>query len=187
MGKLIFITGGARSGKSSFAENLAKNYNKDITYIATLNFIDEEMRDRIKKHKSRRDERFLLVEKYKEFDRVYKALPLKNPVLFDCLTNMISNLLLENRVDFEKVSGEEISTFEKTIDLELDKLLLAIKNHDSDTILVSNELGMGLVPPYALGRIFRDIAGRANQKFAAEADEVYFLVSGIPMKIKGEL
>lgn len=187
MGKLIFVTGGARSGKSSFAEEKAKSYNKNISYIATLKFIDKEMEDRIEKHKSRRDEQFFLIEEYRNFDRVFMDVPKENIILFDCLTNMISNLLLENEVDFEEIRGEQISLFEDKINCEIDKLLSAIKGHKNDVILVSNELGMGLVPPYALGRIFRDIAGRVNQRFAREAQEVYFLVSGIPMKIKGDL
>jgi len=187
MGKIIFVTGGARSGKSSFGENLVKQYGQKISYIATMNFFDEEMKDRVEKHKLRRNETFETVEAYKNFSEVFKNINRENLVLFDCLTNMISNLLLENQVDFEKISQKEIEILEKGINYEIDDLILSLKNHKNDCIIVSNELGMGLVPPYALGRVFRDIAGRVNQLFAKEAHEVYFVVSGIPMKIKGDI
>lgn len=187
MGKIVFVTGGARSGKSSFAENLVKQYNQKISYIATMNFFDDEMKNRVEKHRLRRDENFETIEAYKNFSKVFENINTENLVLFDCITNMISNLLLENQVDFEKISQSEIEYFEKEINYEINELIFSLKNHKNDCFIVSNELGMGLVPPYALGRVFRDIAGRINQNFAKEANEVYFVVSGIPMKIKGDL
>lgn len=187
MGKIIFITGGARSGKSTFAENLSKKYNKNTTYIATLNFIDKEMKERIKKHKERRNSNFTVIEAYKNFSEIFKFIPKDNIILLDCVTNMVNNFLFEREIDFDNISSKEINTLETTINKEFDILIDEIKKHENDTILVTNELGMGLVPPYALGRVFRDIAGRVNQKLASEASEVYFVVSGIPMKIKGEL
>lgn len=187
MANIIFITGGARSGKSSFAEDFAKKNSNKISYIATLNFFDEEMKNRIEQHKLRRDDNFETIEAHKNFLEVFKNINSDNIVLLDCITNMVSNLLLENQVDFENLSQNQINTFEVVINNEINQLLEAIKNHKNHCIIVSNELGMGLVPPYALGRIFRDIAGRINQRIAKEASEVYFVISGIPMKIKGDL
>lgn len=187
MGKMIFITGGARSGKSTFAENLSKKYNKNITYIATLNFIDEEMENRIEKHKSRRDSSFTTIEVYKEFSKVFLNIPKENVILLDCIGNMLNNFLFEKEIDFDNISNEEIEALEVRIEKEFDELLVEIDKHKNDVILVTNEVGLGLVPPYALGRIYRDILGRINQKLAQRASEVYFVVSGIPMKIKGDL
>lgn len=187
MGKMIFITGGARSGKSTFAENLSKKYNKNITYIATLNFIDEEMENRIEKHKSRRDSSFTTIEAYKEFSKVFLNIPKDNIILLDCVSNMLNNFLFEKEIDFENINNQEVEALEVRIEKEFDELLVEIDKHKNDVILVTNEVGLGLVPPYALGRIYRDILGRINQKLAQRASEVYFVVSGIPMKIKGDL
>lgn len=184
MGKIVFITGGARSGKSSLAETMAINLEKPIEYIATLNIWDLEMQRRVEIHKDRRDENFHTTEAYKDFEKIFQKIPNGNTILFDCLTNMVTNLLLENDVDWDKVTIQEVEVFEKNIEKEVDILINALQNHHGNSFVVSNELGMGLVPTYPLGRYFRDIAGRMNQKLAQISDEVYLVVSGIPLKIK---
>lgn len=184
MGNLIYITGGARSGKSTFAENLALEKKEQVIYIATLKFIDEEMRYRIEKHRERRAENYKIFETYKDFSNVFKNLK-NETILLDCITNMVNNFMFEEDSELDNISSLQSEVIEKNINIHINSLIKEIKRHKGTSILVSNELGMGLVPNNALGRYFRDIAGRINQQIAKEADEVYFVVSGIPMKIKG--
>ena len=185
MGKIIYITGGARSGKSTFAEEKAISFGEKINYIATSEVFDDETKKRVEEHQKRRDSRFVTVEAYKKFDQVFKNVT-EGTILFDCMTNMVNNLMFENNIDWDNVKSQEIDEIEKEINTEVDLLLNEMEKHVGTSIVVSNELGMGLVPIYPLGRYFRDIAGRINQKIAKHSDEVYFVVSGIPMKIKGE-
>jgi adenosylcobinamide kinase / adenosylcobinamide-phosphate guanylyltransferase len=186
LGKITFITGGARSGKSRFAEELLKNRDS-VIYLATCEAFDEEMKDRIAKHKSMRNSAWITVEAYKDLDIVLRnTIQDKKYILIDCLTIMVSNLLvLENIIDWDKVDIAIVNNIEKTVQTEINKLLEFARSFNGETIIVSNELGMGVVPPVPLGRYYRDIAGRVNQIAADTADLVYFVVSGIPLKIKG--
>ena len=184
MGKIIYITGGARSGKSTLAEKIAlENYNTR-TYLATAIPYDNEMVDRINKHMVQRGEKWTTVEGYRDISTLLENQPKNEVVLLDCLTNMVSNLLLDNHVDWDMVTPVEVNRMEKDILVEIDNLLGCIKNSSGDFIIVSNELGMGLVPPYPLGRYFRDISGRINQRIASESSEAYMVVSGLKMKLK---
>lgn len=185
MGKIIYITGGARSGKSTFAEEKAISFGEKINYIATSEAFDDETKKRVEEHKKRRDGRFFTVEAYKGFDKIFRNIS-EGSILFDCMTNMVNNLMFENDIDWDKATSQEIDKIEREINVEVDLLLNEMKKHKGVSVIVSNELGMGLVPAYPLGRYFRDIAGRINQKLAKNVDEVYFVVSGVPMKIKGE-
>ena len=186
MGKLIMITGGARSGKSSFAEDIAKGFGDNVLYIATSIPFDEEMKDRIKKHRELRPASWETIEAYKNMDEAIKdRLSEKDAVLLDCITVMVSNIMLEKAMDWEGISTGEINMVEENVKREIDKLLHIFKGAGIPLIVVTNELGMGVVPPYEAGRAMRDIAGRVNQMLAKEADEVYLCVSGIPVKIKG--
>lgn len=184
MKSLTLVTGGARSGKSTFAENLI-NKEQNVVYIATAIPFDKEMKDRIKKHRDSRPSNWYTIERYKEFEEVMSIDILSNAeyVLVDCITLMITNLLLENSNDFDNTSMEEIDEIEKNIFKEIDKLLNVVAN--KKVIIVTNEIGMGIVPDNLLSRVFRDIAGRVNQYIAKKADYVYLLVSGIPVTIKG--
>jgi adenosylcobinamide kinase/adenosylcobinamide-phosphate guanylyltransferase len=178
------ITGGARSGKSEFAEKLAYERGKgDVLYIATALPVDEEMKVRIEKHRKRRPASWETVEAYKDLDREILKRG-KKVVLIDCLTVMISNLLMEVDLTWENATSAQVDEIEKRINKEVGKIL-AVSNKGRGIIIVTNEVGMGLVPEYKLGRIFRDIAGRMNKKVAEVAKEVYLMVSGIPVKIKG--
>ncbi|APM38114.1 bifunctional adenosylcobinamide kinase/adenosylcobinamide-phosphate guanylyltransferase [Clostridium kluyveri] len=185
MGKLILITGGARSGKSSYAEKLAKELKGDILYVATSIPFDEEMKLRIKKHVERRPESWETLEAYKDFHS--KLIPMlngKSGVLLDCITNLVSNLLLEKCEDTEKTTTARALEIEKYIKAEVSEIINISKEASMPFIMVTNEVGMALVPEYPLGRIFRDLAGSVNQMIAKEAEEVYFCISGIPLKIK---
>jgi len=179
-GKLIFITGGARSGKSNFAEKMAISLGKPVAYIATGQPLDKEMAHRIKKHKGRRPTDWENYEEPIEVRELVSRLGVKKEViLIDCLTLLVSNLLLrkENKV------GDP--NWEEEILLEIKRLAKVSYKVPAQVIIVSNEVGMGLVPDNPLGRVYRDILGRANSIIANKADEVFMMVSGIPLKIKG--
>lgn len=182
MGKIILVTGGARSGKSSFAEQYIKKIGNNVLYIATAIAFDDEMKDRIKKHKKSRPEDWKTFEGYKNFDNSEIDLYGIECVLVDCLTIMTTNILLEDWKD--DITPLMVDDLEAKVINELDKLLKRLLESECTAVLVTNEVGLGLVPEYPLGRVFRDVAGRVNQKVASISDEVYFCVSGIPMQIK---
>lgn len=185
MRRLVVVTGGARSGKSTFAEKIAKDCNSDVVYIATSIPFDDEMKARIKKHIEQRPDTWKTIEAYKDLDK-HLAKEEKGQVVYllDCITIMVTNILLEASIDWDKASNNEIDCIEAQIKLEIEKLLKVVNEKDTTFILVTNEVGMGIVPENKLSRIFRDIAGRINQILAQAADEVYLCVSGIPVKIK---
>ena len=193
---LIFVTGGAKSGKSKFAEEILlklNNGNQKNIYLATSFVFDEEMKEKVQLHKKRRKNDWFTVETYKNFKNKLNNFfenndKIKNNLLVDCLTNMITNIIFENQnIDWnnfeKKLYIQTLKKLNKNVENSVDELL-NITNQFENTVIVSNELGMGLVPSYPLGRYFREIAGKMNQIVAEKADEVYFVVSGIPMKIK---
>lgn len=185
MGKLILVTGGARSGKSSLGEKLAKEAGRDVLYVATSIPFDEEMKLRVKKHRETRPANWETVEAYKDLDvALGDKIDNKDAVLLDCITVMVSNLMLERAMDWEDISVKEVDEVEIRVLEEIKKLIDIAKKSETLFIVITNELGMGIVPPSMLGRAIRDIGGRVNQLLAREADEVYFCVSGIPMKVK---
>lgn len=186
MKNFILITGGARSGKSTFAEAKAKELGERIAYLATSIAFDEGMKDRIKKHKESRPQNWVTIEKYKDFNEMENNEEFLNAdlILLDCITLLVSNQLLESKLDFEACSMLEVDEIEKNIFEQLEVLLEVLERNKKSLIAVTNEVGMGLVPSYRLGSIFRDIAGRVNQYLAQKSDEVYMTVSGIPIRIK---
>jgi len=179
-GKLIFITGGARSGKSNFAEKMAISLGKSVAYFATGQPLDKEMTHRIKKHKNKRPTEWETYEEPFEISELVSRLGVKKEVIIiDCLTLLASNLLLKK----ENKAGDP--QWQEEILLEIEKLAEISYKVPAQVIIVSNEVGMGLVPDNTLGRVYRDILGRANSIIANKADEVFMMVSGIPLKIKG--
>jgi len=183
MGKLIFILGGARSGKSTYAQELAKSVERErgggVAFIATAEAGDEEMRARIEKHRRDRPPSWDTVEApMKVAAAVAEASAGRAAVVVDCLTLLISNLLL--------AEGEEANREETTqrVLREVEELIEATQATKADVIVVSNEVGMGIVPSTRLGRLFRDIAGQAHQLLARAADEMYFILAGLPQKLK---
>ncbi|MCX5714718.1 MAG: bifunctional adenosylcobinamide kinase/adenosylcobinamide-phosphate guanylyltransferase [Candidatus Omnitrophica bacterium] len=172
MGKITFILGGARSGKSSKAISLAKENSNDVAFIATCQALDKEMARRIAAHKESRPAAWKTFECPKDIFSVLEHNGNQfELVIIDCLTLWVSNLLLEGVKD-------------KDIAEEIRRIVLALKKTNSDAIIVSNEVGLGIVPDNELGRVFRDIAGRVNQIVAEKADEVIFMVAGLPWRIK---
>ncbi len=187
MGRLIFVTGGARSGKSRFAEELLCGLDK-LLYIATAVPFDEEMKERVRLHRERRDARWKTVEQYSGLGKVFDQHAESSGILLDCITVMVTNLMLEDcSIDWDIITSSEIDSIEKRVVIEIDELIEAAGRFSGVAVIVSNETGMGIVPANPLSRNFQDIAGRINQKIASRADEVYFTVSGIPVKIKGTL
>ncbi len=181
---LIYVTGGAKSGKSKFAEDLLLNMNngnqKNI-YLATSLIYDEEMDIKVSLHKKRRQDRWITVEGYKNFyeslekkfveiyskkKEIYEKDIFINNMLVDCLTNMISNIIFENiDIEWSNPAKDQIEKCDEVIENEVEKLI-EISQKFENVIIVSNELGMGIVPSYPLGRYFREIAGKMNQKIA---------------------
>lgn len=173
--KLVFIIGGARSGKSGFALKLAESIKGKRLYIATAEALDEEMEERIKKHKKERGNNWNNIEEPIKIADVIKKNKKYGVILLDCLTLWISNLM--HKKTGARGHGPGVS---KTVT----EFISACKKAGANIIIVSNEVGLGIVPDNPLARRFRDIAGYANQKIADAADEVYFMVSGIPMRMK---
>ena len=185
MAKLILITGGARSGKSTYAETIASKAGTDVLYIATALPIDTEMKERIAKHREHRPSQWQTIEAYRDLDKIIlNNIPGKSAVLLDCVTVMLNNLLFDTGTDWESADYSIITKVEKDSREEFQKLIICASQLDIPVILVTNELGMGLIPGNRLSRIFTDIHGRTNQLLAAAAQEVYLCVSGIPLQIK---
>lgn len=185
-GKITLVTGGARSGKSTYAEQLAKTSIKPVAYMATAIPFDEGMKDRIKKHQETRPKEWTTFEGYKDlYKQIHGISKNHKTILLDCVTVMVTNLMLEDpNIDWDQISSSQRDELEMKIKNQIIKLIKEVRKNDIWIIMVSNEVGMGIVPDNRLASIFRDIAGRMNQLIARESDDVYFTVSGIPMKMK---
>lgn len=182
MSKVTLITGGSRSGKSSYAESLLSDTD-DVLYIATAVNTDEEMSQRISRHRQRRNSTWLTHEGCRGLDEAVRAAKRSN-VLLDCCTIMITNLLLESDENPEGLSYEQRDALTKSITAEFDRLIAACRETGTNLIMVTNEVGWSLISPYPLGRIFTDIAGFVNQHLARVSDEVYMVVCGLQQRLK---
>lgn len=183
MSMITLVTGGSRSGKSSFSEKLLSHTN-DVLYIATAIVTDKEMEYRIERHKKGRNQKWKTLENYENLhDKIsnYK----EKYILLDCVTVMTTNLMFSKHTDYENLSQEEIDKVCDYIKLQFKKLIDKVKEEDKEIVMVTNEVGWGLVPEYKLSRIFRDIAGFVNQYIAELSDEVYLVSCGLPLKLKG--
>jgi adenosylcobinamide kinase/adenosylcobinamide-phosphate guanylyltransferase len=165
---LTLVLGGARSGKSRYAEALIGRLPPPWIYVATAQALDEEMTARIDEHRRRRDERWRTIEAPRDLAGALHAAPFRATILIDCLTLWLSNLLL---------AGADL-------DGETTRLEDTLAELQGCAVAVANEVGLGIVPDNALARKFRDAAGRLNQRLAARADRVVFLVAGIPIAVK---
>jgi len=183
---VVMVTGGARSGKSAFAERYVERYAEEGVYVATAQAFDEEMERRIGAHRSRREETGFVwktVEEPLRLPECLEALDFEynvyrsghTAVLVDCLTLWMSNLLLQ----WETEPDAEARCLAR-----VDELVAALRRFQGTLVLVTNEVGFGLVPTTPLGRAFRDASGRMNQKVAAAADQVFLVASGIPIELK---
>jgi len=184
--KFIFILGGARSGKSSSAQRLAGKLGEKVLFVATGEPLDDEMALRIKEHKRMRPESWRTLEIKTQVGRKVKEdFGDADVILLDCLTLLISNVIdviLNTVKNLEKINSAEV---EEQVMAEMEELIECIDKYEGNFVVVSNEVGLGLVPENKLGRIYRDLLGKANQLLAQQATEVYFMASGIPVRIKG--
>ena len=177
--KITLILGGARSGKSSHAQRLAEMTGKPVTFIATAQALDEEMTARIQKHRLERPAGWETLEI--QCDIAAHVTQIKSDVVvLDCITLLVNNLLMQ----FVKDDLVDEVLFMEAVRKELEALIAAIHEQDQEWFIISNEVGLGLVPPYQMGRVYRDTLGWANQRLAREADKVIFMVAGIPTTIK---
>jgi adenosylcobinamide kinase/adenosylcobinamide-phosphate guanylyltransferase len=185
---VVMVTGGARSGKSSFAERYVERAGEEGIYVATAQPFDGEMEKRITLHRERRaefgfvwktiEEPLRLPERLEALDFDYNVYRSGHVVvLVDCLTIWISNLLLQ----WEHESDNE----ERCAD-QVEALVCAITRFQGTIVLVTNEVGLGVVPPTPLGRLFRDVSGRMNQRVALAAQQVFLVTAGIPIELKSK-
>lgn len=174
------VTGGARSGKSRFAENIYKN-KEDVVYIATSKVSDSEMRDRVDMHRATRP------SIWRTFEGNYKlieALGEEENYLLDCVTVLISNIMFDYTEGIERIDQELQERIENIIFKNLEELISEIRNRGLNLVMVTNEVGDSIVPEHHISRVFRDIQGRINQRLAAISDEAYLICCGLPVKLK---
>jgi adenosylcobinamide kinase / adenosylcobinamide-phosphate guanylyltransferase len=177
--RLTLILGGARSGKSAIAQKLAAERRGAVLYVATATAGDEEMAARIAAHRAERPAQWRTLEAPTHVGGAIRAAGGQAEIiLVDCLTLLASNIIAA----LPETTPAEVA--EAALTAEVEQMLDAYRALSAEWIVVSNEVGLGLVPPYPLGRIYRDALGRANQRLAAEADNVLFMVAGLPLTLK---
>jgi len=169
----MYITGGARSGKSGYAQQLAEQHSGELLYIAPAQVLDEEMSERVELHRQARGERWQLLEEPLQLTELLPAAAKeKSALLLDCVTIWLSNLFFHFDENPDPILAE------------VDRLVAIATELSAPLYLVSNELGSGIVPENRMVRNFRDLAGMVNQKLSAAADEAWLVVSGLPVKLK---
>ena len=179
-GKLVLVLGGARSGKSSFAERFVLNHGYKCAYIATAEILDDEMAERVKQHQLRRkNNRWVNFEApYNAEQMVTQAGEAADCILFDCLTLYLSNLMYGKNAPN---SFEDKCVYVKN---EVDKLITAARSTNKTVVFVSNDVGSGIVPDNQMAREYRDVAGWLNQQVGCEADSVFYVIAGQAVDIK---
>lgn len=183
---LVLVTGGVRCGKSRFAENLARTRGRgQVLYLATCQPGDVEMRERIRRHRQRRPVHWQTLE-----EPLYPARALQErettdtTILLDCLALLLANHLGEEMQETAEVDSRAARRFRERVLGEVESLIAVSRDARAGMIVVSNEVGWGLVPPYPSGRVYRDLLGEANSLLAAAAREVFLLVAGLPLELK---
>ncbi len=183
MSKSILISGGARAGKSHLAQELAMKRAPPVLFVATAEANDPDMRDRIEKHRQSRPASWRTLEVTTGIsNRIIEEIGDAKTVIVDCITLLVSNVLGQHcDPDGEPTDATLIET---EVLSEIDRLINCINRVKADFIIVTNEVGLGIVPAYRSARLYRDLLGKANQKLAQHADEVYLVVSGLPLRVK---
>jgi len=172
-GRLIYISGGARSGKSAYGQKLAETCAGPLLYVATAGIHDAEMAERVRKHQAVRGLRWSTLEEPLELvARLPEAAAGKGAVLLDCVTLWLTNLLLAH--------GEK----DEPVLAEVERFVAVLPQIAAPLFVVTNEVGFGIVPEHRLARQFRDLAGIVNQRLAQRADEAWLVVSGLPLRLK---
>ncbi len=174
------VTGGMRSGKSSYVEEQLKSCTK-ILYIATSMITDDEMKERVRIHKSRRGERYRTFEGHNKLHKVISE-AIEENIMLECVGTLITNMIFDRYSDVEELTIEQTNKLEEEILIEINKIIDVSIN--KNIYIITNEVGMGLISEYKLSRVFTDIIGRVNQTIARKSDKVTLMVSGIPMLIK---
>lgn len=177
---IYLITGGARSGKSTYAESIY-NDKDDVVYIATSRVYDDEMNERVSLHKKSRPQEWRTFEA--NYDLTASIGDEKN-YLLDCITVLSSNLMFDITKGIEYIDSMLQKEVELMVINEIEKLIQGIRDRGYNLVLVTNEVGSSIVPDHHISRVFRDIQGRVNQQIAALTDQVYLVCCGIPVKIK---
>ncbi len=173
MAQITYVSGGARSGKSAYAQNLAEACEGELLYVATAGIFDAEMQERVRKHQEVRGGRWSTLEEPVDLaGKLPRASRGKGAVLLDCVTLWLTNLLFHHGEQSEPVLAE------------VDRFIESLPLVEAPLFIVSNEVGFGIVPENRLARQFRDLAGTANQRLAHAADEAWLVVSGLPLRLK---
>jgi adenosylcobinamide kinase / adenosylcobinamide-phosphate guanylyltransferase len=184
MGRIVLITGGARSGKSRFAEGLAAAHGDAVRYVATAQALDAEMGERIARHRAQRPAAWATLEAPTDLVTALDGITNAGAVLVDCLSLWTSNRLLALGDDETSGWWESVAALETALTAELRAAIAHARRQRWDLLLVTNETGFGVVPATRLGRAFRDLLGRLNQAAAADADAVYLVVAGLALEMK---
>jgi adenosylcobinamide kinase / adenosylcobinamide-phosphate guanylyltransferase len=184
--QLILVTGGARSGKSTYAERLARQSGRSVVYIATATAGDDDMRDRIARHQAARPVTWQTIEEPLHIaEAVHRGAVLADIILLDCITVWLSNWLLRQD-ELSSIESTPSSVYSEGALQEIEALLREAQalNAQQRRLIVTNEVGLGIVPAFALGRVYRDVLGTVNRRLAQEAARVYLLVAGLAVDIK---
>ncbi|MFC1930094.1 bifunctional adenosylcobinamide kinase/adenosylcobinamide-phosphate guanylyltransferase [Chloroflexota bacterium] len=183
--RITLITGGVRSGKSSFAQELALKSGQPVLFVATAEAGDEEMRQRIEEHKRARPKSWQTLEaRIQTGNQITQRIGEAKTVVIDCITLLVNNIFSEHG----GYSDGEIAAdlIEKGVMTAIDELVSCVGKVQARFIIVTNEVGLGIVPADRMSRLYRDLLGKANQTLARHADEVYLLVAGLPLRLKND-
>ena len=179
----ILIIGGARSSKSCFAQELAPKLGEPVLFVATAVAGDEEMRHRIEEHQQARPAAWSIIEATTHIgSQIEQKIGGAKVVIVDCITLLVNNIF--NQYSDQAGEPTDAALIDKKVTSEISELVESINRIDASFIIVTNEVGMGLVPANRAGRLYRDLLGKANQILARHADEVYLMVAGLLVKIK---
>ena len=178
MAQLILISGGSRSGKSAFAQQLAENKKGSRLFVATCPYTDPEMAERIRRHRQDRQGRgWQSIEEPLQLVSCLADNPLQATVLIDCLTLWVNNLIFAAEQEQQTITEDQVEGL-------AEQLGRTARRHQGTVIMVTNEVGLGIVPDNALARLYRDLVGRCNQVIARAADQVFLVSCGIPLQLK---
>ncbi|NQT48443.1 MAG: bifunctional adenosylcobinamide kinase/adenosylcobinamide-phosphate guanylyltransferase [Chloroflexi bacterium] len=192
-GRSVLILGGARSGKSALAQEMAQQFGKKVLFVATAEPLDDEMRSRIEIHKINRPQGWRTLEATVGIgEEIIAQIADAELVVIDCVTVLVSNVMFSGEgTDTLEAGQPDYASAEKKVIAEIEGIIKCLDSTQASFIIVSNEVGMGLVPVHEsdtagrAGRIYRDLLGKANQLLAQRADDVYLLIAGIPWQLKG--
>ncbi len=180
MGALYFVTGGARSGKSTFAQRMAEASGRPVTFIATMEPLDEELEARVARHRETRPASWTTIEAPRDLVAALRSTPTGSCVLIDCISLWVTNWLMGLG---DPPALADLDQLESELDAHVRSLLAVQAAREGELIIVTNEVGGGVVPPTPLGRAYRDLLGRVNQQLSLEASRAWLLVAGRALEL----